>query len=104
MLCVAFARRCVCCDLWAVYSGCGGAGRRAGVPDLCVSMLRVSVRCVVWWRALFSVTRAMTLTYRCAGWGLSRRMCLRAYAWCDGIGERGAGWHVRDVQVGPAKM
>jgi hypothetical protein len=41
----------------------------------------------------------MTLTCRCGGLGLSRRVCLRACLWCDGSGERGAGRHVPDVRV-----
>jgi hypothetical protein len=47
----------------------------------CVSVfcMRVcDVRCVGCRRALSWVTRAMTLPCRCAGWGLSRRVCLRA--------------------------
>ncbi len=61
------------------------------------------MRCVACWCALFWVTRAMTLTWCCGGWGLSHRVCLcaRVIVWCDGSGERGA---VHEVRVGPAKM
>ncbi len=44
MLCVACARRCACSDVCALRSGCGCAGRRAGVQGLCFCVLCVSVR------------------------------------------------------------
>ncbi len=36
VLCVACVRRCACSDVCAERSGCGWAGRRAGVRGLCV--------------------------------------------------------------------
>jgi hypothetical protein len=47
VLCVTCVRRCACSDVCTVCSGCGCAGRRAGVRGLCVCMLCVSVRCAV---------------------------------------------------------
>ncbi len=75
-----------------VVLACGGC-----VFVCCVRVCDVA--CVACRRALFWVTRAMTLTCRCAGWGLSRRVCLRACVWCDGVGERGASRHVREVCI-----
>ncbi len=38
-----------------------------------------AIACVACRRALYWVIRAMTLTCRCGGWGLSHRVCLRAH-------------------------
>ncbi len=56
-VCVACVRRCACSDVWAVRSGCGCAGHRAGVRGMCVCILHASVRCGVLVCAVVGGTR-----------------------------------------------
>ncbi len=80
---------------------CGMSCGRAGLMclysvcecALCGAWL-VSVRC-------FWVTRTMTLTCRCGGWGLSHRLCLRARV-C-GVMVAGSA-AVCEVCIRPARM
>jgi hypothetical protein len=91
VLCVACVRRCACSDACAVRSGCGCAGRRAGVRGLCVCMLCVSVRSAV--RGLFVCAVLGDTRHDVVLWwvGLVASCAsVRACAWCDGSGERGA--------------
>jgi hypothetical protein len=46
-VCGVRAQRCACGDDCAVRSGCGCAGRRAGVRGLCVCILHASVWCAL---------------------------------------------------------
>jgi hypothetical protein len=85
-------RSCVPYCVWRARSGvhavmivqCAVVGAVRGVVRACgacvfVCCVRVcDVRCAACWRALFCVTRAMTLTCRCGGWGVSRRVCVCA--------------------------
>jgi hypothetical protein len=97
------ARSCVpCCDVCAVRSCRGRAGRPAGVWGLCVCILRASVRC------------ALRGLYACAVSGVTRHdadvplwwvglvascVSVRTCLWCDGTEGCGAGRHVRDVRL-----
>ncbi len=110
---------CVPCCVWCASGGMHAVmiaqcAVVAAVQDVvlacggCVFVCCVRV-CDVWgvacWCALFGVTRAMTLTCRCAGWGLSRRVCLCAHVW--GVMVSGSAALVgmcAAVRVRPAKM
>jgi hypothetical protein len=94
---VMFAQCAVVAAVRDVVRACG-----ACVFVCCVRVC--DVRCVACLRALFRVTRAMTLMCRSAGWGLSRRVCLCARV-C-GVMVAGSAVLVSMcavVRVGPAK-
>jgi hypothetical protein len=89
-------RSSVPCCVWRARSGVHAVMIAQSVRDVvracgaCVSVFCVrvcDVRCVGCMRALFWVTRAMTLPCRCSGWGRSHRVCLCArvfVVWCRG--------------------
>ncbi len=96
---VMFAQCAVVAAVRDVVRACG--------RGLCVCVLCVSVRCAV--RGLL-VCAVLGDTRHDADVVLSwvglvaSCVSVRACAWCDGSGERGAGQHVRGVRVGPANM
>jgi hypothetical protein len=105
-LCVACAQRCAC----VVFAQCAVVGAVWDVVQACgacvfVCCVRVcDVRCMGCRRALFWVTRAMTLTCRCAGWGSSHRVCLCAHV-CSVmvVGSAALVSMCAAVRVGPVK-
>ncbi len=62
-----------CAVFAAVWTSCGRAGLVCLYAACECAMSRVACRCALFW-----VTRAMTLTCRCARCGLSHRVCLCA--------------------------
>jgi hypothetical protein len=62
-----------CAELRAAVCGVRADVVRACGACVVCCVLVCDVRCVAYRCALFWVTRAMVLPYRCCGWGLSHR-------------------------------
>ncbi len=93
-----------------MFTQCAVVASERDVVQACglvCCMLRASVRCAV--RGLLACAAlpdARDDADVALWWvGLvASCVSVRACAWCDGSGERGAGRHVREMRVGLAKM